>query len=198
MRDVAVLIVADADDPHTRLVLSLLSQKDVLALALNLGNLRGMPLSMQHSQLRIGSDPVTDSRCVGRGTTVWWHRAGTTPVEGLDRDEAMLVADENPHLLKGALDACGVRWVDPPHIVARAEAKLYQLSIADQLGIPTPDTLVTNTPEEARRLQAGRRLVTKPLSPGFGIAIHRRSGYSGPSDVNYEPYACSGVGGRNG
>lgn len=168
MRDVAVLIVADADDPHARLILGHLSQEDAPVLTLNLGNLRTASLSIHPSQLIIGSGP--DARRVASGTTVWWHRAGTTPVEGLDPEEANLVADENSHLLKGSLDACGVRWVDPPHIVARAEAKLYQLSIAHQLGIRTPDALVTNTPEEAGRFQAGRRLVTKALSPGLGIA----------------------------
>lgn len=168
MRDVAVLVIADADDPHARLILRLLSEMDVAALTLNLGSLRGVPLSMQGSQLSVGSGP--EVRRVTSKTTVWWYRAGTTPVEGLEAEEARLVADENPHLLKGALDACGVRWVDPPHIVARAETKLYQLAIAEQLGIRTPDSLVTSTPEEAGRFQAGRRLITKALSPGLGIA----------------------------
>lgn len=168
MREVAVLIVADDDDPHALLIQSLLSQRDVPVMTLNLGKLREVPLAIRRSQLRIGSDGA--ARRVASKTTVWWYRAGKTPVEDLDGDEAVLVADENPHLLKGALEACGVRWVDPPHIVARAEVKLYQLAIANQLGIRTPDTLVTNEPEEAGRFQTGRRLVTKALSPGLGIA----------------------------
>lgn len=168
MREVAVLIIADDDDPHALLILSLLSQKDVPALTLNLAKLRGVPLSIQRSQLTIGSG--ADARRLASSTTVWWYRAGTTPVEDLDPDEAALIADENPHLLRGALEACGVRWVDPPHIVTRAEVKLYQLAVADQLGIRTPDTLVTSTPEEAGRFQTGRRVVTKALSPGLGIA----------------------------
>jgi hypothetical protein len=70
----------------------------------------------------------------------------------------------------GMFSAVGVRWVDEPFDVERAELKLLQLSIASGLGLATPPTQVTNDTSVAREFASGRRIVAKPLSPGVGIA----------------------------
>ncbi len=88
----------------------------------------------------------------------------------LDNEEARLADDEAPHLLLGSLMSVGVRWVDNPVDVERAELKLFQLGVAASLGILTPATCVTNDAAAANAFLNGRALVAKPLSPGQGIA----------------------------
>ena len=80
------------------------------------------------------------------------------------------MADENPHILIGALDAVCRRWVDHPDVIARAERKLFQLDTARQLGVAVPRTLMTNDPDAANDWAASCPLIVKPLSPGFGLA----------------------------
>ena len=75
-----------------------------------------------------------------------------------------------PHILVGGLFACGVRWVDEPFNVSRAERKLFQLSTASRMHLAVPRSLVTNDPTLAAHMLNAMRLVAKPLSPGRGIA----------------------------
>jgi glutathione synthase/RimK-type ligase-like ATP-grasp enzyme len=72
--------------------------------------------------------------------------------------------------LIGALYAIGVRWVDDPCNVVRAEYKLHQLAVARRLGIAVPTHVVTNAPGVAQQLAAEGPVIAKALSPGFGIA----------------------------
>lgn len=168
MRSVDVAIISTNGDPHAEAVISWLRQSDSSVVTLNLGTLRS-------NQLRVTSDAVkirqNDSwHHLDATTTVWWHRPGHTPTEDLATQEAELVRDENPHVLIGMLDGCGVRWVDHPDRVARAERKLFQLAAAHRSGVSVPPYLLTNDPSAATDFMTGRRVVTKALSPGFGIA----------------------------
>ena len=111
-------------------------------------------------------------------TTVWYRRLGAPAVEGFKPDEAQLIRDEIPHILIGALSACGVRWVDEPFEVERAERKLFQLSTASRMDLMVPRSVVTNDSTAAIRMLKTTRVVAKPLSPGQGIApyvdeVHR-------------------------
>ena len=60
----------------------------------------------------------------------------------------------------------GLRWISPPHLIRRAEAKLPQLQIAKFLGLQTPKTIVTNDPKKALLFakQVKFNLITKPLN----------------------------------
>ena len=134
----------------------------------NLTDLREADIELRGSTLTLGT--MDGTKNVGRTTTVWWRRAGGTPVADLDHEEAALVADENPHILIGALDAVCRRWVDHPDVIARAERKLFQLDTARRLGVAVPRTLMTNDPDAANDWAASCPLIVKPLSPGFGLA----------------------------
>ncbi len=59
----------------------------------------------------------------------------------------------------------GARWVNPLQPMLRAESKLLQLKLAQEVGLSVPDTVVTNAPEDARALyeRSGKRAVTKLL-----------------------------------
>ena len=59
----------------------------------------------------------------------------------------------------------GARWVNPLQPMLRAESKLLQLKLAQEVGLSVPDTVVTNAPDDARALyeRTGKRAVTKLL-----------------------------------
>lgn len=65
--------------------------------------------------------------------------------------------------LFGLLDAAF--WINRPDRALAAEAKLTQLAIAGELGLLTPDTLITNDPARVRDFfaQTGGAMVTKLL-----------------------------------
>lgn len=66
---------------------------------------------------------------------------------GLARQEVMGVLD-------GFWQLMDVTWVNPPHIAKRAENRLWQLRLAQSVGLQIPDTLVTNDWEDARHFVA--------------------------------------------
>lgn len=68
----------------------------------------------------------------------------------------------------GALMALRCRWMNHPARVADASYKPLQLCVAEQCGLRTPRTLVTNVGQAAREFAAklGGSVIYKPMSPG--------------------------------
>jgi hypothetical protein len=163
-----VLAVADPYDMHCDVVCEELSLAGATAVRFNLADLRATPLVAEPDWLQLQVDE--QSYLVSRETCVWWRRAGVVETSDLCDQEEQLAFDEGPHLLIGALAAAGVRFVDDPFTVARAETKQFQLAVARRLGIATPATRVTNDPAAARSFASGRKLIAKAVSSGVGIA----------------------------
>jgi hypothetical protein len=163
-----VIVVGDSHDTHCDVVCEELALNGVGAVRFNLTDLRATPFVAEPGwlQLQFGARRFS----VSHQTSAWWRRVGTVEAGDLGEEEARLAFDEGPHLLIGALAAAGVRFVDDPFAVARAETKQYQLALARQLGIATPPTCITNDPAAARAFASGRRVVAKAVSPGIGIA----------------------------
>lgn len=168
MSPLDVLIVGSRNDSHSDAVIAELNAQGRSAYRYNLSDLRAVAMTSQDGLLVIGS--AGSSLEIASHTTVWWHRTGSIHAQDLGTDEARLVADEGPHILRGSLYGAGVRWVDDPFAVARAEVKLLQLATARRLCIPVPKWLVTNCSADARRFAQSTRIVAKALSPGLGIA----------------------------
>ncbi len=99
-----------------------------------------------------------------------WYRRPEAPNVHADLDEtfARFVEHEVDETLYGLYRALWDRhWVNPPHNDATAGYKLYQTSLARQLGFRTPRTIVTNNPADALdffRL-CGRQMVYKLMYP---------------------------------
>ncbi|MGK2886683.1 MAG: ATP-grasp domain-containing protein [Rhodococcus sp. (in: high G+C Gram-positive bacteria)] len=167
VRDIDVVVISD-DGELTRLVVNEIESRGKTVIRFNLGDVRSSPLVVEPGDVRV---QVDGGWCrLDIHTTAWWHRAGRVEVGGLTDDEARLAVDECPHVLVGGLSGAGVRWVDDPMDVERAELKLHQLKVVSALGVATPPSMVTNDVPSARRFETGHRTVSKPLSPGFGIA----------------------------
>ena len=84
-------------------------------------------------------------------------------------EEAQLVCDEVADLLPGLAVSETGRCVDDPWAIDRAANKLLQLSVANDLGVAIPSTVVTNTRDAQERLE-GRETIAKALSSGVGLA----------------------------
>lgn len=160
-----VLFLTQPDDEHCRLVDSLLVGRNRATFDLSqLTEVRFDVSERVVLWLPNGPAQITDE------TTVWWRRPGSPVVVDLDDEEAQLVIDEAPHILKGTLEWAGVRWLDRPDLIMRAELKLRQLAVARSLGVATPPTVLTSSPETAAAFASSHQAVVKALSPGVGIA----------------------------
>ena len=166
--DVRVLVVCDEHDPHGTAVLARLVESGVPSLRYNLGDVVSYPLEVRDRVVEI--DAGDDRYRINDATTVWWRGVGSVDTTGLAPDDARLVTDEGPALLVGLLDRAGVRWVDDPAFVTRAELKLRQLAVASGLGIMVPRHVVTNVPEAAQQFASDGPVVAKAMSAGVGIA----------------------------
>jgi hypothetical protein len=166
---VDVVLVADVGDPHQLCVDAQLQALGARTLRLNLSDLVSRTLVSRIGALDVAEG--TNWSRVDHATTVWWFRPGQAHVEeGTAADEAQLIADEAPAVLIGSFRAAGVRWVDDPDVIRRAEWKLSQLAVAASLKLPTPRWTVTNSPTAAQQFADGHPVIAKPLSAGRGIA----------------------------
>jgi hypothetical protein len=84
----------------------------------------------------------------------------------------------------GVLAALECRWINYPARVADASYKPLQLCVAQQCGLHTPRTLVTNVGQTAREFAAefGGNLIYKPMCPGV-LAEQDRTGSSIASTI---------------
>jgi hypothetical protein len=165
---VDVLIVARAGDGHAETVAESVAERGLVPLTFNLGSIRAVPQRAGIGYLDLFADGAW--RRVSHRTAGWWFRAGAVDLCGLAGDEAQLAADEGPYLLHGALAAAGVRWIDDPAVVERAELKLLQLSVAQRIGVRVPPFVQTNDLDAVRALLRIGPVVAKAVSPGVGIA----------------------------
>jgi hypothetical protein len=168
---VDVVLVADADDQHYLAVEAQLQALQAQTLRLNLSDLPTRSLISQVGALDVAEEAGWAR--VDHETTVWWYRAGSVQMVGdVAADEAQLIVDEAPAILIGSLRAAGVRWVDDPDAIRKAEWKLGQLGVAASLRTPTPEWRATNNQPALRQFADGQQLIAKPLSSGRGIAPH--------------------------
>lgn len=170
MSELDVLIIDDAQSREALLVEESLADQGAANERLNCSDLDGWSIRANPGEFKIESDIAEWS--VLPTTSVWFRRLGAPDVGTYDHLEAQLVQDELPHIFLGGLAACGVRWVDEPFTVERAERKLYQLAVAKRVGLKLAESLVTNDVAAARGQLSSMRLVAKPLSPGQGISPH--------------------------
>lgn len=119
-----------------------------------------------------------------RVRSVWWRRPQSAETTRLFTgvDHGQFVQTECDHFLQGLLWSRRCLWVNDPMHNLRASRKIVQLARARDAGLPTPATLVTNDPAEAR---------------GFvealpGRAIFKRTG-SGPGPASKTSFITADI-----
>jgi len=87
--------------------------------------------------------------------SVWYRRPGNFAIpEELLAKEAEWLRGESAALINGIYANSEALWVSDPHNLRRADLKLLQLRIAQQLGFRVPAYTVTNDPQRARSFLA--------------------------------------------
>lgn len=89
------------------------------------------------------------------------------PLDGTAATAAPFIFRETRALLQGLYATTKAEWISRPEKIRIAEDKLYQLTVARNLGFIIPETLVTHDVEAARRFCDGRSVIVKPLSCGL-------------------------------
>lgn len=101
-------------------------------------------------------------------TAVWYRRLRTPPKpEEMDEGVYTFCLQETRAALLGGVMGLHARWMSHPAAVWQAEYKPYQLSLADELGLATPKTVVTNEPRMIREAFAEfGGMIAKPTRTG--------------------------------
>ena len=106
-----------------------------------------------------------------------WYRRNVAPQlpEHLDKYHQEFCTRESRAFLEGALATIRTeRWLSPPSAISRAERKMYQLSVANDIGFTIPDTAATNDEAHARQFTSSRQTIAKAVSSGY---IDSATGY---------------------
>ena len=168
-----IAVVSHAEDPHAEAVLRHLRQLGAPATLIDLSALPDratLTISYQHArqpQLRYrnGTGDMLDFRDV---RTVWWRRPqAPEPASIVDPDVRLFVLNEWHEALNGLWQLLDARWVNDPQRDDVASRKAYQLSVAAQVGLRVPETLVTSDPAEATafvQAHPKRRVIFKTFS----------------------------------
>ncbi|THF87877.1 alpha-L-glutamate ligase [Deinococcus sp. KSM4-11] len=82
----------------------------------------------------------------------WWRRVRAHTLDPLvqDPDAVAFALSETNEAVSGMLDALGCPWMNPREADAAAHHKPLQWSVARQVGLTLPRTLVTTRPDDAR------------------------------------------------
>jgi hypothetical protein len=165
-----IVIVDSALDVHTRVVKAHLERRGVRVFVADPRELgTGAELSFW---------PATPERTVWRrrDATVArmaeagaiWYRAKQEPqipTDVDDPDERRFIRSEWNELVRGALTSLGVPIVNPLYAMNRA-SKPYQLATAHRLGLPVPDTVITNSAADvAQFVTRSGDVVHKTMKP---------------------------------
>jgi glutathione synthase/RimK-type ligase-like ATP-grasp enzyme len=151
-----ILIVSSLADDHTAPVLDRLRERDVDARVFDLSAFpTGLGLVADHHpdgayQYRLRDDEAeVDLATV---TAVWWRRPSQFVLDPrlADRTDANFAYTECLKAVYGLFHALDASWMNDPARDDAAGYKLYQLKVAQEVGLEVPRTRVTNDPASAR------------------------------------------------
>ncbi|WP_369183539.1 ATP-grasp ribosomal peptide maturase [Streptomyces sp. Y1] len=181
----AVLVLTGAFDPTADLVIEELNRRGTpvfradtawfpsrLALVASLDEAAGW-----------GGTLATDRRSLDLSAVrSVYYRRPTAPEfpEAMSAEARSVASAEARRGFGGLLSALPCRWLPPPGRAADAEYKPFQLRVAAESGLRVPRTLITNSPEAARRFteSVGTSVVYKPFTPirgtldGRSVAVY--------------------------
>lgn len=169
-----VLIVSDGSDVHVPPVAEAIRRAGGAATLLDLAEIpREISLSVGHDV--VGGWSASLRRCGGAPvlpqgvSAVWWRRPRSYDMHPeLSGDYRAFAMDQVHEAMIGVWSTLNARWVNDPWRDQRASHKPIQLSLAHEMGLELPRTLVTTSAEDARTFltgKSGRGFVHKLLAP---------------------------------
>lgn len=152
-----ILAISHAQDGHAQAVLDALRK---LGASVHLLDLAAFPREYR-LEARYNGDQARSFRLLrSNGEAVdlnacgasWWRRpqAFVLHQELGSPTNHTFAFTEATEAFTGLWQALDTFWVNPPAADANAHRKLYQLKVAQEVGLPIPDTLITSDPRLAR------------------------------------------------
>jgi len=128
-------------------------------------------LKSDSSELLIGSGTRITAKEI---RSVWYRRPGESSFlnHSVSETSLTLIRAESARALEYMRTGmCNALWVNDPEANRNASHKLNQLHDAERHGLRTPDTLITNEPEEVKAfaIAHGGHVIAKPLQRGTVI-----------------------------
>ncbi|HLX34866.1 MAG TPA: hypothetical protein VKR30_06425 [Candidatus Limnocylindrales bacterium] len=159
-----VVIVAYPDDEHGSALEQYLISRDERVLRTSLPAVASTGITWDHSgAVTLGGLPLGPG-----GWSGFWRRPGRADLRHIEPRFGSFAETELRDSFNGSLLSAGVRWINDPITLGRAENKLVQLSVARSLGIDVPETLVTSSETRAERFLAdGDEAVVKAVRYGL-------------------------------
>jgi hypothetical protein len=158
-----ILVLSSNEDAHANMVLQRLAQ---LGHPATLVNLAEFPV---HVRLSIGYSPgaPADHHLFRRDGTdlplascgvVWWRRPQPFQIHAEITDPAYreFAYSECYEAMNGLWLAVDAFWINNPSRDADAAHKVYQLQVAQSVGLEIPTTQITNDPQQARAFVEAR------------------------------------------
>lgn len=104
-------------------------------------------------------------------TAVWYRRMRSpSKPEGMDDDIYTFCLQENRAALLGGIMGRTAHWMSHPAAVWQSEFKPYQLTVASEVGLPIPPTVITNDPPTIRKAFVDfGSMVVKPARSGHVV-----------------------------
>ena len=99
-----------------------------------------------------------------------WYRRNVSPElpSATDEHHREFCGREQKAYMEGTLATLnGVKWLSHPAAIARAELKLLQLSIANDIGFVIPVTTTTNCPGTVSQMSLEHELIAKAVRSGY-------------------------------
>jgi hypothetical protein len=168
-----ILIISDATDTQVPFVAHHLAMRGAEYVQLNVSD---MPQAVVHTSTWNGRVAAQRLRTQGRDIdcgrigSVWYRKPEPPKIsEGIDPAQREYAFDETKNDLEGLYLHLRDRfWMSSIDRIRIASNKPLQLSVATDLGFQVPDTIVTNSPEEARAFfdSHDRNVVYKTMSSG--------------------------------
>lgn len=157
-----IVIVSSAEDVHAQAVMRELEKQGVRDV--RIFDLSDFPMRMDLT-IRLATDAqgefvltFPDGRRVPMDevTAVWWRRpqAFGLPPTVTDPAHRQFAMSEAATAFQGMWQASSALWVNNIMRDAAATHKPWQLALAAQIGLSIPETLMTNSPDEAKAFWA--------------------------------------------
>ena len=112
---------------------------------------------------------LCDGEPIAAPTSIWYRRL-RSPSRPPEMDEGVyqFCLQENRATLLGGVLGQSSRWMSPPAAVWKSEFKPFQLSLATEIGLSIPPTIISNDPAAIRHAfdQFGSMIV-KPARSGY-------------------------------
>src|ERR1700733_12545481 len=139
-----VLLVDVEGDRHTLSIAAALDRMGVANLRISIEDVGQRRFTVTQAGL------MWDGTLVPAGSTIFWRDPGRYAAPSdMSEPEVQMLTSEVAALFTGALFAGGPRWIHHPHQAMTAANKVFQLTTAKELGVSTPDWLVTNSAADA-------------------------------------------------